>query len=101
MQQFENVTAQLKKSRAAPIAWTIKSNGNDLIDRARPLRHDDDAIAHVNCFIGIVSDQQCGGATGLPEAQHFILHTHAGEGVQRTERFIEEKDLRMINEDAR
>ena len=37
----------------------------------------------------------------LPEAQHFILHPHAGEGVERAERFVEEKDFRMIDQRSR
>ena len=37
---------------------------------------------------------------GLPKAQHFILHAHAGEGVERAERFVEEKNFRMIDQGA-
>ena len=37
----------------------------------------------------------------LPKAQHFILHTHAGEGVERAEWFVEQKNFGMINQGAR
>ena len=37
----------------------------------------------------------------LPESQHFILHPHAGEGVERAERFVEQEDFRMIDQRPR
>ena len=30
--------------------------------------------------------------------KHFILHPHAGEGVERAERFIEQEDFGMIDQ---
>ena len=37
----------------------------------------------------------------LPEAQHFVLHPHAGKGVERAKWFVEEKNLGMIDQGAR
>ena len=33
-----------------------------------------------------------------PKPQHFILHPHPGEGIERAERFIEQQDLGMIDQ---
>ena len=63
-------------------------------------RHDDDAVAHVNRFVDVVGDEQHGGAARLPEAQHFILHAHAGKGVERAERFVEQQNFGMIDQGA-
>src|SRR5215218_6370862 len=45
--------------------------------------------------------EQHRGSPRFPEPQHFILHLHAGEGVQRPEWFIEQQDFRMIDERPR
>ncbi len=63
-------------------------------------RHDDDAVAHVNGFVDVMRNEQHGGPAGLPKAQDFILHPHAGEGVERAERFIEQKNFGMIDQGA-
>src|SRR6185369_686890 len=89
-----------KKIRAAAIARTIKRDRNDLFDGAGPLRQDDDAIAHVNGFVDVVSNEEHGSAPVLPKAQDFILHTHAGEGVEGAEWLVEEKNFGMINQGA-
>src|SRR4029077_15780184 len=36
----------------------------------------------------------------LPETQHFILHAHAREGIERAEWFIEQKHFGMIDQRA-
>ena len=41
-----------------------------------------------------MGDQEHGGAARLPESQHFVLHAHAGEGVERAERFVEQENFR-------
>ena len=61
-------------------------------------RHDDDAISHVDGFVNVVGDQEHGGAAGLPEVQHLILHAHARERVERAQRLIEQQHLGMINQ---
>ena len=37
----------------------------------------------------------------LPEAQHFILHAHAGEGIERAQRLIQQQDFGVIDQRAR
>src|SRR5437899_13076229 len=100
VEKLENFTAQGKEIRAAAIARTIKCDRNDLLDRARPLRQDDDAIAHVNGFVDVVSNEEHCSAPVLPKAQEFILHTHAGERVEGAERLIQQKNFGMINQGA-
>ncbi len=47
-----------------------------------------------------MSNEEHRGAVRLPEAQHFILHVHASEGIQGTKWFIQKENLRMVNECA-
>ena len=101
MEKFQKLSAQAKKVGAAAIAWTLEGNRNGLLNSAGPLAHDDDSIAHVNCFIDVVGDEQHRCAASLPDAQHFILHSHAREGVERAERFVEKKNSWMIDERSR
>ena len=89
-----------RKSELLRSTRTIKRNRNDLFDRAGPLRQDDDAVAHVNGFIDVVSNEEHGSAPVLPKAQDFILHTHAGEGVEGAEWLVEQKNFGMINQGA-
>src|SRR5438876_11093794 len=100
VEKLENFTAQRKEVSAAAIARTIKRNRNDLFDGAGPLRQDDDAVAHVNGFVDVVSNEEHGSAPVLPKAQNFILHTHAGEGVEGAERLIQQTNFGMINQGA-
>src|SRR5262249_33595242 len=63
----------------------------------RTRSQDNDAVAHVDGFIYIMSNKQHGGAPRLPEAQHFILHMHPGKGIERAEWFVEQQHLGMID----
>ena len=63
-------------------------------------RHDDDAVAHVDRFVDVVGDEEHRRAARLPEPQHFVLHPHAGEGVERAERFVEQQDFGVIDQRA-
>src|SRR5207244_2248358 len=54
-----------------------------------------------NGFIDIVSDEKHGGAATLPESEHLVLHAHAGEGIERAERFVQEQNFGMIDERPR
>ena len=100
MKQLQNLTAQLQERGAAPIARAFQRDRNRAVDSSRPLRHDDDAVAHVDRFVDVVGDEKHRGAAGLPETQHFILHPHPREGIERAERFIEEKNSRVIDQGA-
>ena len=69
-----------------------------MFDGAGPLGKDDDAVAHVNGFVDVVSNKQHGRAPVLPKPQYFVLHPHAGEGVERTEWLIQQKNFGMIDQ---
>jgi hypothetical protein len=94
---LKNVAAQPEEILATAITWSIYLYWNDLLDPAGTGSHDHNAVAHVYGFIDIMSNKQHGSAPRLPEAQHFILHTHAGKGVQRAEWFVEQEHFGMIN----
>src|SRR5437899_4215053 len=100
VEKLENFTAQREEIRVAAIARTINCDRYDLLDRARPLRQDDDAVAHVNGFVDVVSNEQHGSAPGLPKAQNFILHTHTGKSIEGAEWLVEQKNFGMINQGA-
>src|SRR5437763_5414314 len=80
--------------------WPFQLHWDDLIDSAGAWSHDDDAIAHVNRFIDIMSNKQSRAPPRRPKTQHFILHAHAGKSVERAERFVEEKNFGMIDQGA-
>jgi hypothetical protein len=46
MEELEDISAEVKKFRAAAVAWPRQRIRNGLIDSARTLSHDHDAIAH-------------------------------------------------------
>ena len=94
---LKNVTAETKKIRAAAVAWTIHFYWNDLLDPARTRSHNNDAVAHVDGFIDVMSNKQHGSTPRLPEAQYFILHTHPSKGIQRPEWFVEQEHFGMVD----
>src|SRR5438874_5823969 len=97
---LENLAAQAEERLTGAIAWTHKLNIDLAIDPAGRRRHDEDAIAHVDGFIDVVGDEKHGCAAIFPEAQYLVLHPHAREGVERAERFIEQKHFRVIDQCA-
>src|SRR5437764_8402243 len=98
MKQLQNLTAQLQERGATPIARAFQRDRNRAVDSSRTLGHDDDAVTHVDRFVDIVRNEKHGGAAGLPQAQHFILHSHSRKGIERAEWFVEEKNSRVIDE---
>src|SRR6266566_863204 len=98
MEELENISAEAKKFRAAAIARPSQHICNGLIDPARRLSHDHDAIAHINGFVDVMGNKQYGRAACLPESQDFILHPHASKGVERAERFVEQENFRVVDE---
>src|SRR6476660_2488284 len=101
VEKLQNIASQAKKVRAATVAWTIKSNRNDLLYSTRTRCHDHDAVTHVDGFVNVVGDEEHGSASCLPEPQHFVLHPHTGKGVERAERLVEQKNFRVIDERSR
>src|SRR5438128_1883969 len=95
--RLQDVTAEAQEIRAAAVARPVHLYWNDLLDPTRTLRHDDDAVTHVDRFVDVMGDKEHRGAASLPETQHFILHTHAGKGVERAEWFVEQEHFGMVN----
>src|SRR5207249_4804550 len=99
--RLKNVTAQAKKIWATAVARSIHLYRNDLLDPAGTRSHNNDAVAHVDGFIDVMSNKQHGSAPRLPKAQHFILHTHPGKGIERAEWFVEQENFRVVDERSR
>src|SRR5690349_1115199 len=98
VEKRQDIASEAKKVRAATVAWTIKSNRHDLIYSTRARRHDHDAVTHVDGFVNVMGDEEHGSASHLPKPEHFVLHPHAGKGVERAERLVEQKNFRVIDE---
>ena len=86
--RLKNVTAQAQEILAATVARPVHRYWNDLLNPTGTRSHDNDAVAHVDGFVDVVSNKQHGGAVGAPEPEYFILHAHAGKGIERAERFV-------------
>ena len=100
MESFENLASKAEELRAVALAGAGKVYFEDAIDPARTWGHEEDAIAHINCLVDVVRDQEDRGATGFPEAKDLVLHAHAGEGVESAEGFVEQEDFGMIDQGA-
>ncbi len=100
MQKLEDVATKPKEILVATVARPFRGNRNSLFDSSRTLGHDDNAIAHINCFVDVVSDEEHGRAPGLPKTKHFILHAHTRKGIERAEGLIEKQRFRMIDKRA-
>jgi hypothetical protein len=99
--RLKNVTAEAQEIRAAAVAWPVHFYWNYLLDPAGTRSHDHDAVTHVDGFVDVMSDKEHGGAVGAPEPQYFILHTHAGKGIERAERLVEQEHFGMVNHRSR
>jgi hypothetical protein len=97
MKQLKDFAAKLEEIRAAAITGALDVHGDASIDSPRAWGHDEYAVTHVDRFIDVMSDQEHRGETGLPQAQHFILHSHAREGIEGTERLVEQENFGMSN----
>ena len=98
MQEFQNVAAQAQKFSAVALPRPRQIHGDGPGQPAGARRHDDNPVAHVDRLVDVMRDEQHRGAAGLPKPQDFILHFHAREGVERPEWFVEEQDLRVIDQ---
>src|SRR6266567_8182159 len=103
MKEFQNIAAQPQEVWAAAIPRSGKCNWDRLFDATWALGHNHDAVTHIDGFVDVVSDQEhrsaaglpkakqfirdnlcsCAqrllGPAGLPEAEHFVLHSHSGK----------------------
>ena len=58
VQQLKDLAAKAKEFRVAAISGAINVHRDSSIDPAGAGGHDEDPIAHVNCFIDVMSDQE-------------------------------------------
>jgi len=97
---FEDLDAEAEEVGVVAFAGAVEIDVDGAFDAAGAGGHDDDFVAHVDGFIDVVGDEDHGGAAVFPEAQDFILHAHAGEGVEGAEGFIEEEDFGVVDKGA-
>ena len=100
VQQLKDFAAQAQKVRAVALARAREIDSERPFDATGARGHQNDAIAHVDCFVDVVGDEQHRCAARFPQAQHFILHAHAGECVESAEGFVKQEDFRVIDERA-
>jgi hypothetical protein len=100
MEELQNLAAQLEELGAAPIAGPSQIHWDRAFDPSRPLRHDDDPVAHIDRFVDVVGNQEHRRPARLPEPKDFVLHPHPGKRVERTKWFVEEQHLWMIDQGA-
>lgn len=100
VEEFEDFAAETEEVGAVAFAGTVEIYFYSAFHTPRTGGHDDDAVAHVDGFVDVMGDEDHGGAAGIPEAENFILHAHAGEGIESAEGFVEKKDFGMIDESA-
>ena len=98
MEHFENFPAEIKKVRTVALARTRDIDDDRAFNSAGPWRHDDNAVAHVDCFIDVVGDEEHCGSARFPETEDFILHSHPCERVESAEWLVEQKHLRVIDQ---
>ncbi len=66
--------------------------------RARPRRHDHDAVGERDRLFEIVGDEQHRLAIGVPQFQQQIAHDLAGLGIERPERLVHQQDLGIADQ---
>ena len=100
MQVFEDFNSVAEEVGIVTFAGAIEINLDCALDASGAGAHNDNSVAHVDGFVDIVGDEDHGGAASFPKAKDFILHAHAGEGIESAEGFIEQKDLGVVDEGA-
>jgi hypothetical protein len=64
---------------------------------SRPTGHYQDFIGQENCFGDAVGNQENCDWHSVPDSQEFLAHPFAGQGVERTERFVEEQQGWLVD----
>ncbi len=76
------------------VAGFREIDGKDLADGGGgAVGHHDDAVAEEDDLIDIVGDEDCSDFFTIQDIEDDILKLHAGEGVEATERLVEEEDF--------
>src|SRR5262245_50682607 len=71
------------------------------LDAAWSRRHHRNAIGQINSFLDVVRHKYHRLGSALPDAQQFALHQPSGLGVERAERFVHQKNLRIEGQSPR
>ena len=66
-----------------------------------PLIHDHNAIAHFKSLVDVMSNEQNGFPEASLNAKKLILQIQAGDGIDRSERLVEQHDIRIEHERSR
>src|SRR5690606_21004114 len=60
--------------------------------------HDEDLVGEEGRFAKVVGDENDGDALGCMKIPDDAPEFFTGEGVERSERFVEHEELRLVNE---
>src|SRR5688572_28243493 len=85
MEMFQDVAAEAEKFSTVALARAAQLNLDGAFNAAGARRHDHNPVAHVNRLINVVGNEKHGRASRFPKAEHFVLHLHAREGIERAE----------------
>src|SRR4051812_7399121 len=53
IEQVEDLAAEVQEFRSAAVAGALEGDIDDALDPAGARRHDDDAVAHVDCLVDV------------------------------------------------
>src|SRR5215510_5490716 len=82
-------------------AWAWEGHREYLPDcRGGATGHHDYTVSQEQSLIDIVGDHHHGFAVLVPQAHELILKLHAGEGIEETERLIEQQDFGLEGKSA-
>ena len=81
-------------------AWARERHVDVGFDRAWPRAHHQDAVGEDHRLVDTVGDEQHRLAGRLPEAEQLVLQQQACLLVQRAERLVHQKQLRIDGEGA-
>ena len=65
------------------------------------LAHHQDAVGERDRLVDVVRDQQDTGPMGRHQFTDQRVHADAGQRIQRRKRFVEQKELGLLNQRAR
>ena len=83
------ILGRVDVARAGQVDFHVQS------DAAGPIRHNDDPIAEQDCFLYIMGDEKRRAPQVLPQPRQFERKLLAGQRIERTERLVEQQQLRI------
>jgi len=66
----------------------------------RAIAHEHYAIGQQNRLVDVMRDHEYGLLRGLDDRQQFVLYGAPGQGIERTEGFIQQEHLRLDRKGA-